>query len=403
MILRILLAFLILFTTPFRVSAIECGGQVPEDPDGLNAYIKDCSDKIAATKGVQATLSSAIQHFNNQISLTQAQITSTAKEISTLELTIADLSTKIESINYSLTDLTKLFIERVKATYKSKSYNPIAAVLSPHSFAQFVNNLSYLQAARDNDQKIMIMLEKTRLDYDAQKSLQQQKQDELEETRQKLTAQQNTLSRQRAEKDALLKDTQNDERKYQSLLSQARAQLAAFRRFTSTQGGATLLSNQTSCDDWGCYYNQRDAQWGNQLIGLSTSSTMREYGCLVTSMAMIASHYGRSLNPGQIAASSEPFWLNTAYMRQGQWTVGGVTMTRTRLGSSRASIDQELEAGRPVVVGIYGGPDHFLVITKKDGDDYIMHDPFPSGGGGIKFTSKYPLSAISAVDRVTVQ
>ncbi len=129
---------------------------------------------------------------------------------------------------------------------------------------------------------------------------------------------------------------------------------------------------------------------------------MKEVGCLVTSMAMIASHYGKSIKPGDIAASSNPFWSNTAYMNQGSWSVAGVTLTRTRIGSSTAKIDEELSAGRPVVVGIYGGPDHFLVVTKKEGDDYIINDPFPENGAGIKFTSKYPLSAISAVDRVSV-
>jgi hypothetical protein len=199
-----------------------------------------------------------------------------------------------------------------------------------------------------------------------------------------------------------LADTKNDETRYQKLLSDAQRQLASFRRFVSNQGGASILSNQTKCDGWGCYYNQRDSDWGNKSIGYS-GEVMREVGCLVTSMAMVASHYGKSLKPGDIAGSGNPFWSNTAYMNQGSWTVNGVTMTRTRIGSSTAKIDEELAAGRPVVVGIYGGPDHFLVIKAKEGSDYIMNDPFPENGSNLKFTSKYPLSAISAVDRVTVQ
>ncbi len=90
-------------------------------------------------------------------------------------------------------------------------------------------------------------------------------------------------------------------------------------------------------------------------------------------------------------------------MLQGSWTVNGTTMNRTRMSASTANIDNELASGRPVIVGIYGGPDHFLVIKGKENGEYIMHDPFPEGAANVKFTSRYPLSAISSVDRVTVQ
>jgi hypothetical protein len=119
-------------------------------------------------------------------------------------------------------------------------------------------------------------------------------------------------------------------------------------------------------------------------------------------MAMMATHYGKNITPGDIAASNNPFFGNTAYMVFGTWSVNGVTATRTRLGGSTSLIDSELSAGRPVVVGIYGGPDHFLVIKAKEGNDYIMNDPFVENGGSVKFTDHYPLSAISTVDRVSI-
>jgi len=178
--------------------------------------------------------------------------------------------------------------------------------------------------------------------------------------------------------------------------------LASFKQFVTVQGGAGILSGQTSCDDWGCYYNQRDSQWGNNAIGNSKDS-MAEYGCLVTSMAMVSSHYGKALNPGQIAGSSAPFWYNTAFMLQGSWTVNGVTMSRTRKGYSQGALDAELSLGNPVIVGVGSGPAHFVVITAKKDGSYVMRDPYVESGKDISFTSKYSLSSISAVDRVTVQ
>lgn len=402
---KLFLVLAVLLTTlsyrPNSVSAAVCGDTLPSDEGALRTYVDDCSAKLKTLSGQKATLSQALALLSTQINLTQAKIAKHTHELALLEVEITDLSSKIQSLDYSLTDLTKLFVARVRSSYMNATRFPLTLIAQATGITEFAKGIEYVSAVRDHDQTLLVSLEKSRLDYDTQKQLKEQKQTEIEQVKASLDKEKAALASSVAAKNKLLSDTKNDEAKYQSLLSAAQAQLAAFRRFASNQGGASLLSSQTKCDDWGCYYNQRDSAWGNQTIGLS-SETMKEVGCLITSMAMVASHYGKSLKPGDIAASSNPFWGNTAYMNQGSWSVAGVTMTRTRLGSSTAKIDEELSAGRPVVVGIYGGPDHFLVITKKEGDDYIMHDPFPENGGGIKFTSKYPLSAISAVDRVSV-
>lgn len=384
-----------------RASALECGDELPKEEAQLNDYIASCNTKLKDLSGQKATLAEAISYLNTQISLTQARIASTTVELEKLNVEIDDLSGKIESIDYSLDDLTRLFVERVKQTYIKREYWFSSVVAQASGLPDLLQNLQYAKKVRDHDRELLVALEKSRLDYDAQKTAKEEKQAEVEILKKTLDTQKSSLSTQKASKDKLLADTKNDEKRYAQLLSAAQSQLAAFSRFVSNQGGAGIVSGQTKCDDWGCYYNQRESEWGNMGIGLSSSS-MREYGCLVTSMAMIATHYGKSLNPGQIASSSDPFWGTTAYMLQSAWSVNGVTMNRVRLGSSLANIDSELEAGRPVVVGIYGGPDHFLVIKKKEGDDYIMNDPFLEGGANIKFTDKYPLSAITAVDRVTV-
>jgi peptidoglycan hydrolase CwlO-like protein len=386
------------------VRAIDCSGDLPGDENALRDYITACTVKLKELSGQKKTLADAITFLNSQIKLTQAQITATEKDLDRLNLEIGDLTGKIDSIDYSLTGLTKLFVVRVREAYIRQDTLPAVsfAQMQSNGIADFIRKIEYAKKIRDHDREILVSLEKSRLDFNEQKTEKETKQAAVEALNAKLSTQQTTLASQKTTKDKLLADTQNDEKKYSALLSQAQRQLASFRRFVSSQGGASILGNETKCDDWGCYYNQRDSAWGNQFIGLS-DSIMREVGCLVTSMAMMASHAGKNLKPGDIAASTEPFFGNTAYMNQGSWTVNGVTMTRTRVGSDTSAIDTELAAGHPVVVGIYSGPDHFLVIKGKDGGDYIMNDPFPSGGANLKFTSKYPLSAISVVYRVNVQ
>lgn len=367
----------------------------------VERQIAEYQAKLTELSGQKQTLSQALAVLSTQIKLTEAKIGANTTQLEKLDVEINDLSGRISSLDYSLTDLTKFFIGRVRKTYMHPGSYDSFVLAQVSGISDALRVIQYTKKVRDHDRSVLISLEKSRLDFDTQKQMKEQKQDEIEVLRKKLDADKSVLAVQVASKNKLLADTKNDEARYQKLLSDAQRQLASFRRFVSNQGGAGILGNQTKCDSWGCYYNQRDGQWGNTLMG-SSSEKMSEVGCLVTSTAMVVSHYGKSLTPGDIARSSDPFWGNTAYMNQGSWTVNGVTVTRTRIGSSTSKIDEELSAGRPVVVGIYGGPDHFLVIKAKEGSEYIMNDPFPENGGNIKFSSKYPLSAISAVDRVTV-
>ena len=402
-----IISLLVFFTFFFLHSlpqslALECGDTLPEDEAQLKDYIANCQQKIADLKGQQQTLATAIDYFQTQINLTLAKINSTQNELNKLKLEINDLSSKIDSLNLSLADLSQIFAQRVRQTYiRTVTYSPFYHLFLPQNLDQLLTQFKYLEKLQHHDQEVLISLEKSRLDFDQQKQLKQQKQQQIEQLQHQLQRQQQTLAQQKAAKAKLLRDTKNSELRYRQLLSQAQAQLAAFSRFVSLQGGASLLTNQTQCDDWGCYYNQRDSQWGKLAIGLS-SSPMAEYGCLVTSMAMIASHYHQNLSPKDIALSSNPFWGNTAYMLQGTWTVNGVTMTRTRVGYGLSTLDQELAKGKPVIVGLYSGPDHFIVVKHKEGNDYLINDPFVKNGKDIKLTSKYPLSAVNAVDRVQV-
>ena len=122
--------------------------------------------------------------------------------------------------------------------------------------------------------------------------------------------------------------TNAQESTYQKLLAAAEAELNSFSAFTQNAGGSKLLPGQTNCDAWGCYYNQRDALWGNNSLD-GTKYTLASDGCLVTAMAMVMTHYGYknvtpatiNADPGNFAAYYPAYLLVTI-------NVGGVTATR---------------------------------------------------------------------------
>ena len=364
-----------------------------------------CQQKITESVGQQKTLSSTIAYLNTRIRLTETQITQTQIDIATLEKLINELKSRIVGLELSLQRLTEVLISRIQDSYihRAKLKDPILLLFSSNELTQFFTQFKYIQLSQEYTQNLIQQAESQKVMFNTEKQLKEQKQAEVEKLKKKLESQKASLLTQQQQKQSLLQITQNDERKYQSLLQQAQDQIRAFRSFVASQGGASILSNQTKCDDWGCYYNQRDSQWGSRGIGLS-GEPMNQFGCLVTSMAMVSTHYGKKLMPGDIAGSASPFFGSTAYMNQGSWTVNGVTMTRTRIGYSSSSIDGEINAGRPVIVGLYSSsnPSHFIVIRGKDDRGYIMYDPFLENGGNRPLTDKYSTGDIRTVDRVGV-
>ncbi len=266
----------------------------------LNRQIEEYQREISRLKTQANTLSNQIAQFNAQIRLTTLKILETQEKI-------LMLGGRIDQLEVSLEVLTDAFSTRAAETYKMvRLGDPLIFLISAKDLSEAVSRFHYLKKIQEADRDLLTRLEKAQGIYEEEREDEEDLQAQFEE-------QNRVLGVQKAAKANLLVVTRNDESRYQQLLAQAKAQLAAFSRFATSQGGATILSNQTKCDDWGCYYNQRDSLWGN--IGMGGSNySVAEYGCLITSVSMIASHYDRDIKPIDIAANSNYFVPGTGYL-----------------------------------------------------------------------------------------
>lgn len=367
----------------------------PSNQD-LQNKINDLQNKINDLQGQERTLSSQIAVMDNQIKLTEYQIQTTEKQITNLNLDIDTASKKIDKLQESLNSSIGVLLKRIVATYEVGTIQPLQILLTSNNATDFLSRLNYLRLAQVHDKQLIYQTQQAKTDYANQKTIYEDQKKKVEQLRQQLEAYTNQLDQEKNNKQRLLSDTQGSEANYQRLLAQAKAQLAGFQRFVTSQGGASILSGQTSCDDWGCYYNQRDSQWGNNSLN-GTQYTLASDGCLVTSMAMVYTHIGhRGVTPQTINSNSSNFAsYYPAYLNK---TINADGLTTSRIASS---IDSELSAGRPVIVGIGSGPDHFVVLVSGSGGNYKMYDPFVPNGKNINFTDYYSLSNIRTIERIS--
>jgi peptidoglycan hydrolase CwlO-like protein len=343
--------------------------------DELDAKIAELTAKITAVKNSAKTLSSEIGYYDDQIALSSLKITQSERYISSI-------NSKIDQLENSLKSKSHLLAVQISKSYKQGAIDPVQLIFSTSDFSQFIAKYKYAQLLQEINRRFLSQAQRVQSDYAQQKIM-------IQDAQKKIETQKIYLTSLRATKDNLLKQTKNDEATYQKLLADAIAQREAITSFIDRQGGASLLSNQTVCNDWGCYYNQRDTQWGTSFLG-DSKYTVASFGCLITSISMVASHYGINIKPKDIALTTEVFYGNTGYVYY-NISVNGTNISR----SYTANIDTQLAAGKPVIVGVYKGPAHFVVLKSGSNGNYVMHDPYIANGNDIKFTDHYPVSSIT--------
>lgn len=354
-----------------------------QDTTDLQKRISEYQLKLQQLRQQKDTLSSQIQYMDTQIYLTSLQINQTEQNITSTGKEIDQLGSRIEGLDQSLDYLSKQLIQRIVVGYKKKPLSLISILLDNKNAYDFLNQVKYLKAIQDNNQKLLYTVQETKTNAEEQKKLRETKKIELDKLTETLNYQKQAIDNQKVQKQKLLNDTQSDEMTYQRLLSQAQAQLAGFKSFVTSAGAGIIGANQFGTGSDGAYYSQRDARWASQNIGYSSENIL-SVGCLLSSVAMVAKHYGDNVNPGDIASDPSRFYGSTAYMNLPWKSVAG----RSYYGG--INIDQELANNNYVIVGVGGcasGGSHFVVLIKKDGDDYIMNDPIY--GPDLKFSSHY--------------
>ncbi len=395
--------------SPQRVFAAAATSTVQQQIDQANAQIAALQAQIAQYESTltnlgnqKATLQNAIDSLAVQRKAVSANISVTQTKINQTSLQLTQLGGSISDKTKQIGDHQTSIAESLRAQEETEDSTLIEQILSTGGLVDAWEQVAKITTLNDALRQNITDLTSTKTSLTKDYNATQATQTQLLALRKQLAAQKTQLDQNTAQKNALLAQTNNSEATYQELLSEAKAQLASFSTFVANAGGAGLLGQETVCDSWGCYYNQRDADWGNMLLS-GTRDRLAADGCLVTSMAMVMTHYGyRSVTPVVINANPGNFSAVGGLLLK-TISAGGVTATRTLEQASTRTIDAILAAGEPVVVGLhaYGGT-HFVVLVKDTGSDYLMRDPYIQNGKDISFSAHYSFRNIYEVNKVVI-
>lgn len=245
--------FLKLFTV---VNAVDCGQTDPcvsiSDAVTRSSCYNDLVNTCSQTK---QTLISQITFFNSKIALTSSQIEATQKKIDDLGDTIASLSGRINGLEDSLNQVSNVLLERIAVTYKRSNTPYFLLLLSSDQFSDFFLKLRLIQKVQDHDKKLLLTTQRTKLNYEEQKKLRQDKQAQQEELKSEMESQKVLLAKQKVDKENFLAVTKNNESRYEQLLAEARREAAEIQQAVSILSQAGVPKHVSRGDPIGLMGN----------------------------------------------------------------------------------------------------------------------------------------------------
>jgi peptidoglycan hydrolase CwlO-like protein len=202
-------------------------GQSSEKLNNLKSQIADLESKLAAAQQKEKSLNSEIAVLDNQIKLTDLRINATKEEIDEITKDIESATGRIDKLEGSLDDITKVLINRVVATYQIGRIEPLEVLVASEDMTDFLHRANYLKVAQENDKKLMYNTVQAKNDYEHQKNIFEDKKAKIEALKTQLEGYTAQIEKDKSAKNDLLQVTKNDEKRYQDLLSIARAERSA--------------------------------------------------------------------------------------------------------------------------------------------------------------------------------
>ncbi len=223
----------------------------PDDPSGklndVQQRIKDLENQISSAQSKEKSLNSEIAAVDNQIELTQLRISETQGEIAELTSDIAAASKRIQHLDDSLNDITKVLLNRIVTSYKVGSVSQAQVFMSSKDISSYFVKADYIRLAQANDRRLLYDTQQAKNDYKNQKDIYVTEKQKVLTLQAQLEDYNKQITVQKQEKEDLLRVTKNDEVKYQSLLASARAEKNAIEGVISSiqlQNGTPVQKGQ---------------------------------------------------------------------------------------------------------------------------------------------------------------
>ena len=328
-------------------------------------------------------LAGQLDNINNEQAKTITQLQETQKQVQTLQQQIDSLEENIKDGEAAMLFQRSILKGLIQAYYEDEQQGILPLVMTDAGFSDVFNQSDYIEQSSTKVSDVLAEIIQTRQKLIDDQNALRQKKGEIDNAKNDLIDKKENLQSTENQKTNLLVQTQGEEAKYKQLLAKAEAQKAELFDFSAASNIDAVKqsvssyakpSSKLASTSW--YFSQLDSRWGKNKIG-NSSSLMEDYGCAVTSLAMVFREKGDSTDPGKLA--KQKIFSFDLIKWPGSWNSGITLASSISHGNVNwSTINTQIGKGNPVIVYISRsrGGGHYVVITGKDNKDYIVHDPY---------------------------
>ncbi len=390
-------------------------GDAQNQCEDLEKKAKIYEDLIKLKNKQQDALAGQLDNINTEQVKTAAQLQETQKQVQTLQQQIDSLEGNIKDGEAEI-DYQKKILAGLMQSYSEYAQQGILPIiLTNAAFSDVLSQADYIEQSGSKVSDVLAEIIQTRQKLMNNQDALKQKKGEIDSAKNDLVDKKENLQSTENQKTNLLVQTQGEEVKYKQLLANAEAQKAELFDFSAASniddvkqsvGSYAKPSSNLASTSW--YFSQLDSRWGKMKIG-NSNSLMEDYGCAVTSLAMVFREKGADTDPGKLA--KQKIFSFDLIKWPGSWSPGISLVSSISHGNINwSTVDAQIKKGNPVIVYLSRsrGGGHYVVVTGKvslsdtlHSKDYIVHDPY-FGANLYLSTSKSLVGKLGANSSVSI-
>lgn len=346
----------------------------------LQGQYNEKQQVIATKEKVASGYKETFLDLQQEFQATAKKISQTEEGISTTNDDIDEITKRIDEDKDSIAALQKVIHGEIVDLYEHSQLSSVEIFLSGKTLSEALSDVQYIEDIQRSIQEKTEKIQAAKAELEDAKAKLIDKKESLNILSDTLNGNKEDLAVQKKQVNTLLTATQSQIGAYVAQQNAIKKQIAETqKRLQDLINEAHWGSDIVSAAPEGWTYRQLDY---GQTLG-NSPYTVHDYGCLVTSMAMVASFYGHHVNPGQIA-NNPRYFTRGGYAQTPALAAGIGLSIQERSGVNWDTVDAALAAGHPVIVSIYipqvgainaDGSSHFIVLQKKQGKTYLMQDP----------------------------
>ncbi len=340
---------------------------------------------IDVTKSKQSTLSNQLKLMNLQIDSFGNDLQITKEKIAENELALEILDQEVDKYKKEVDQKKKELAAMLRLFYQTEKNISLAFLAQNSDVSEVLSQSQYIDQASAKINKVILTTKQESDSLEEKKKEVEQKNQELTDNKETFEEKVEYLESEEKNKQTLLKETMGQEAEYKKLLSRVEEQMKELigdlnALSSDTRDDLDQIKSSSSKPTSGLastkwYYAQDDKKWGYKRIGLS-STLMKDYGCAVTTVAMVLTQHGEKITPGSL--SSKPIFARDLIVWPDSWNGVELDSTTWHGNIDWKEIDKSIDKDNPVIVFIRSssGAGHYVVIHGKDKKGkYVVHDP----------------------------